>query len=93
MRPDARVVEKVVTVTGSRGPPAGHAVRAVSAAQISAGFTVGQYPKDLNICVDLSEEKGTLMLLRSAVRQAWMIAAQEGVADQNHTTLVDLLER
>jgi hypothetical protein len=50
MLPDASVVEKVVTVTGPRGPP-------------------------------------------TAMRSGQFFCAQEGVADQDHTTLVDLLER
>jgi len=33
------------------------------------------------------------MLLGSAVRQAWTTAAQEGMADLDHTALVDLLAR
>ncbi|TMI92206.1 MAG: NAD(P)-dependent oxidoreductase, partial [Bacillati bacterium ANGP1] len=59
----------------------------------SAGFTVGQYLKDLNICLDLAGEMGAPMLLGSAVRQAWTTAAQEGMADLDHTALVDLLAR
>jgi hypothetical protein len=36
---------------------------------------------------------GAPMLLGSAVRQAWLNAAQEGMADQDHTALINLLER
>jgi len=59
----------------------------------AAGFTVGQYLKDLNTCLDLASELGAPMLLGSMVRQAWTIAAHEGMADLDHTALVGLLER
>jgi len=61
--------------------------------KFSAGFTVGQYLKDLDICLDLAEEMDAPLLVGSAVRRAWMDAAQEGMADQDHTALIDLLER
>ncbi len=59
----------------------------------TAGFTVGQYVKDLNICLDLADGLGAPMLLAALVRQAWAIAAHEGMADLDHTALVTLLER
>jgi 3-hydroxyisobutyrate dehydrogenase len=59
----------------------------------TAGFTVGQYLKDLSICLDVAAELGAPMLLGSMVRQAWSVAAHEGMADQDHTALVGLLER
>lgn len=59
----------------------------------TAGFTVGQYLKDLNICLDLADELDAPAPVASAVRQSWRIAAGEGLADQDHTALVTLLER
>jgi len=59
----------------------------------TAGFTVGQYLKDLNICLGLADEISAPMLLGSAVRQAWLAAAREGMADLDHTALVTLMER
>ncbi len=59
----------------------------------TAGFTVGQYLKDLNICLDVADGLRAPMLLGAAVLQAWTAAAQEGMADADHTALVTLFER
>lgn len=59
----------------------------------TAGFTIGQYLKDLNICLGLADEIGAPMLLASVVRQAWSVAAHEGMTDLDHTALVTLMER
>ncbi len=59
----------------------------------TSGFTVGQYLKDLNICLDLADELGVPMLLGSMLRQVWTVAARDGMADLDHTALVQLLER
>jgi 3-hydroxyisobutyrate dehydrogenase-like beta-hydroxyacid dehydrogenase len=59
----------------------------------TAGFTIGQYLKDLDICLDLADDLGVPLLLGSVVRQAWRIATQEGMADFDHTALITLLER
>jgi 3-hydroxyisobutyrate dehydrogenase-like beta-hydroxyacid dehydrogenase len=61
--------------------------------QFTAGFTVGQYLKDLNICLGLADELGVPMLLGSMVRQIWAVAARDGMADLDHTALVELQER
>jgi 3-hydroxyisobutyrate dehydrogenase len=61
--------------------------------QFTAGFTVAQYLKDLNICLELADELRAPMLLGSLVRQAWRIAVQEGMGEADHTALVELLER
>jgi 3-hydroxyisobutyrate dehydrogenase-like beta-hydroxyacid dehydrogenase len=61
--------------------------------QFTSGFTVGQYLKDLNICLDLADELGVPMLLASMLRQVWTVAARDGMADLDHTALVQLLER
>lgn len=61
--------------------------------RFASGFTVGQYLKDLNICLDLAGELGVPMLLASMLRQAWTVAARDGMAGSDNTELVRLLER
>jgi 3-hydroxyisobutyrate dehydrogenase-like beta-hydroxyacid dehydrogenase len=61
--------------------------------EFSTGFTMGQYLKDLDICLDLADELRAPMLLGSLVRQAWRIAVREGMGDADHTALIELLER
>ncbi len=62
--------------------------------QFDAAFTVGQYLKDLNICLDLAGNLGVPMLLASMLRQAWTAAAaQNGMVQSDNTELVRLLER
>ncbi len=61
--------------------------------RFTAGFTIGQYLKDLNICLDLAGELRVPMLLGAALRQLWSLAAAQGMADQDHTALVELTER
>ena len=61
--------------------------------RFTAGFTVGQYLKDLNICLDVADDLAAPMLLGTLVRQAWALAAREGLADADHTALITLLER
>lgn len=63
------------------------------ARRFDAGFTVGQYVKDLNICLDLADDLGVPMLLGSMARQAWTVAAREGLAERDHTELLRLMER
>lgn len=61
--------------------------------EFSAGFTVAQYLKDLDICLDLADDLRVPMLLGSLVRQAWRIAVREGMGDADHTAMIELLER
>ena len=61
--------------------------------RFTAGFTVGQYLKDLSICLDLARELGVPMPLAAMLRQLWSLAAAQGMADQDHTALVQLTER
>jgi 3-hydroxyisobutyrate dehydrogenase-like beta-hydroxyacid dehydrogenase len=61
--------------------------------QFTSGFTVGQYLKDLNICLDLADRLRVPMLLGAVLRQIWAVAAAEGMGDQDHTALVLLAER
>jgi 2-hydroxy-3-oxopropionate reductase len=60
--------------------------------RFDAGFTVGQYLKDLDICLDLADDLGVPMLLGSMLRQAWTVAARD-MADLDHTELLRLMER
>ncbi len=59
----------------------------------TAGFTVAQYLKDLDICLDLADELRVPMLMGALTRQAWRIAVGEGMGDADHTALIELLER
>ncbi len=61
--------------------------------RFDAGFTVGQYMKDLDICLDLADDLAAPLPLGSVVRLLWRIAVSEGMADLDHTALVTLLER
>ena len=61
--------------------------------QFTSGFTVGQYLKDLNICLDLAGELRVPMVLSATLRQIWGVAVAEGMADLDHTALVQLAER
>jgi 3-hydroxyisobutyrate dehydrogenase len=61
--------------------------------RFDAGFTTGQYLKDLNICLDLADDLTVPLPLGSVVRLLWRIAAHEGMADLDHTALITLLER
>ncbi|HLW46354.1 MAG TPA: NAD(P)-dependent oxidoreductase [bacterium] len=61
--------------------------------RFAAGFTVAQYLKDLDICLDVAAGLDAPMLLGEALRQAWRAAAQSGLAAEDHTALITLLER
>ena len=61
--------------------------------RFAAAFTVGQFLKDLNICLDLADELGVPMLLASMLRQGWRVAARDGMAESDNTEVVRLLER
>ena len=62
--------------------------------RFEVAFTVAQYLKDLNICLDLAGGLGVPMLLASTLRQAWTAAAaQDGLAASDNTELVRLAER
>src|SRR5437016_12127616 len=63
------------------------------ARRFDAGFTVGQYVKDLNICLDLADELGVPMLQGSMVRQAWTVAARAHMVDLDRTELLRPMER
>jgi 3-hydroxyisobutyrate dehydrogenase-like beta-hydroxyacid dehydrogenase len=61
--------------------------------RFSAGFTVAQYLKDLDICLDVAAGLNVPMLLGETLHQAWRVAAQSGLAGEDHTALVTLIER
>lgn len=61
--------------------------------RFTAGFTIGQYLKDLNICLDLAGELCVPMPLGAMLRQLWSLAAAQGMADHDHTALAELTER
>ena len=61
--------------------------------RFTAGFTVAQYLKDLDICLEVADEYRAPMLLGSLVRQAFRIAVREGMGEADHTALAELLER
>lgn len=61
--------------------------------RFTTGFTVAQYLKDLDICLDVAAGLDVPMLLGEALRQAWRAAAQSGLAAEDHTALITLVER
>ncbi len=88
-----RLLEAVNASTGRSYTTETKFSRYILPRDFTAGFTVGQYLKDLNICLDVADGLNASLLLGAAVRQAWMMAAHEGMADLDHTALVMLLER
>jgi 3-hydroxyisobutyrate dehydrogenase len=63
------------------------------ARRFSAGFTVAQYLKDLDICLDVAAGLDVPMVLGEALHQVWRAAAQSGLAAADHTALITLIER
>ncbi|HKX19974.1 MAG TPA: NAD(P)-dependent oxidoreductase, partial [bacterium] len=61
--------------------------------RFTAGFTVAQYLKDLDICLDVAAGLDVPMLLGEALRQAWRAAAQSGLSAEDHTALITLVDR
>ncbi|HEV2282760.1 MAG TPA: NAD(P)-dependent oxidoreductase [bacterium] len=61
--------------------------------RFTAGFTVAQYLKDLDICLDVAAGLDVPMILGEVVRQAWRAASQSGLAAEDHTALITLVER
>jgi 2-hydroxymethylglutarate dehydrogenase len=88
-----RVMAAVNRSTGRSHTTETKVLRYMLPRRFTSGFTVAQYLKDLTICLELADELGVPMLLGSMLRQAWLLAAQEGMAEQDHTALVCLLER
>jgi len=88
-----RLFEAVNHSTGRSHTSETKVARYMLPRQFTSGFTVGQYLKDLNICLGLADDLAVPMLLGSMLRQVWTVAAREGMADADHTALVQLLER
>ncbi len=88
-----RLLEAVNCSTGRSYTTETKFSRYILPRDFTAGFTVGQYLKDLNICLDVADGLSAPLLLGAVVRQAWLMAAHEGLADLDHTALVTLLER
>lgn len=61
--------------------------------RFAAGFSVAQYLKDLDICLDIAADLDVPMLLGETLHQAWRAAAQSGLAAEDHTALITLIER
>ena len=61
--------------------------------RFTAGFTVAQYLKDLDICLDVAAGLEVPMVLGETVRQAWRAASQSGLSAEDHTALITLVER
>jgi len=61
--------------------------------RFAAGFTIGQYLKDLDICLDVAAGLDVPMLLGESLHQAWRTAAHSGLAAEDHTALITLIER
>ena len=89
----ARMLEAVNRSTGRSYTTENKVAQYMLARQFTAGFTVGQYLKDLDICLDVAAGLEVPMLLGEVVRQAWRAAAESGLAAEDHTALITLVER
>jgi 3-hydroxyisobutyrate dehydrogenase len=89
----ARVIEAVNRSTGRSHTTELKAPRYILPRDFSSGFTVAQYLKDLDICLDLADDLKVPMPLGAMLRQLWRVAAREGLAEADHTALVRLTER
>lgn len=88
-----RLLEAINRSTGRSYTTETKFTRYILPRDFTSGFTIGQYLKDLNICLDVADRLGAPLLLGAVVRQAWAMAAHEGLANLDHTALVTLLER
>ncbi len=57
------------------------------------GFTTGLMYKDLKLCLEEAEAAGVPMWVAAAVRQLWFQVREEIGADQDFTTIMQLVER
>ncbi len=89
----ARLFEAVNRSTGRSHTTETKIARYFLPREFTSGFTIGQYLKDLNICLDVAGELRVPMPLGAMLRQLWALAAAQGMADQDHTALVQLTER
>src|SRR5579864_192371 len=88
-----RMLEAVNRSTGRSYTTENKVAQYMLARKFTAGFTVGQYLKDLDICLDVAGGLDVPMILGEVVRQAWRAAAQSGLAAEDHTALITLVER
>jgi len=89
----ARLVEAINHSSGRSNTTEAKLPRYVLPRQFNAGFTVGQYLKDLNICLGLAEETGTPMPLAEMLHELWGKAAAGGMMDRDHTAVVEWVQR
>ncbi|MHB8731245.1 MAG: NAD(P)-dependent oxidoreductase [bacterium] len=88
-----RMLEAVNRSTGRSYTTENKVAQYMLARKFTAGFTVGQYLKDLDICLDVAGGLDVPMILGEVVRQAWRAASQSGLAAEDHTALITLVER
>ena len=89
----ARMLEAVNRSTGRSYTTEHKVAQYMLPRRFTAGFTVAQYLKDLDICLDVAGGLGVPMVLGEVVRQAWRAAAASGLAGEDHTALITLAER
>lgn len=88
-----RMLEAVNRSTGRSYTTENKVAQYMLQRRFTAGFTVAQYLKDLDICLDVAAGLDVPMLLGEMVRQAWRAAAESGLAAEDHTALITLVER
>ncbi len=88
-----RMLEAVNQSTGRSYTTENKVAQYMLPRHFTAGFTVAQYLKDLDICLDVAAGCDVPMIVGEVVRQAWRAAAQSGLAAEDHTALITLVER
>ena len=88
-----RMLEAVNRSTGRSYTTENKVAQHMLPRRFTAGFTVAQYLKDLDICLDVAAGLDVPMILGEVVRQAWRAASQAGLAAEDHTALITLAER
>lgn len=88
-----RMLEAVNRSTGRSYTTENKVAQYMLPRRFTAGFTVAQYLKDLDVCLDVAAGLDVPMILGEVVRQAWRAAAQSGLASEDHTALITLVER
>ncbi|HEV2440694.1 MAG TPA: NAD(P)-dependent oxidoreductase [bacterium] len=88
-----RMLEAVNRSTGRSYTTENKVAQYMLPRRFTAGFTVGQYLKDLDICLDVAAGHDVPMILGEMVRQAWRAASESGLAAEDHTALITLVER
>jgi 3-hydroxyisobutyrate dehydrogenase-like beta-hydroxyacid dehydrogenase len=88
-----RMLEAVNQSTGRSYTTENKVTQYMLPRRFTAGFTVAQYLKDLDICLDVAAGCDVPMIVGEVVRQAWRAAAESGLAAEDHTALITLVER